>query len=55
MYNAAIDLMIFGLFFIGIGLVIFFTERKPKRGAVPDTDVNILMHQRIRAIENDLL
>lgn len=53
-YNALIDLAIFGVALLILGCVMWRIERRPKRGATPESNKNqIIMHQRVRRLENE--
>lgn len=52
MYNALIDIAVLGAFLLAIGLVIWWPRKK--RGATPAEEWEIIAHQKIRRLENDL-
>lgn len=54
MYNALIDLAVFGVILSGLGLTLWWFDRKPKRGATKAEQYEIKAHQDIRRLENGL-
>ena len=52
MYNALVDIAVFGVLLLVMGLVIWWPRKE--RGATPAEDWQIIQHQKIRRLENDL-
>lgn len=52
MYNPLIDLAVFGVLLLAMAAVIWWPRKK--RGATPATKQEIVQHQLIRRVENDL-